>query len=258
MSDLSLVQYILIALVFVWSGFVRSGLGFGGAALSLPFLLLIADRPVVFLPIIGIHLLVFSSLTVWQSHRRQAKQGPESEGGTVDWRYLGHLLLLLLIPKLIGVFGLLTLPDAVMSGIIFVIVGGYSISYILNRPFQSNSKPLEWLFIILGGYISGASLVGAPLLIAVAARHVARHQLRDTLFVLWFVLVCIKLGAFVVFDVDLQWQAALYLLPAAGLGHVLGMRFHALLLRTEASRFYRWLGWILLITSSAGVVQTLF
>ena len=31
MSDLSVVQYILIALIFVWSGFVRSGLGFGGA-----------------------------------------------------------------------------------------------------------------------------------------------------------------------------------------------------------------------------------
>lgn len=256
MSDLSWVQLGLIALVFIWSGFVRSGLGFGGAALSLPFLLLIADRPVVFLPIIGIHLLVFSSLTVWQSHR-QSKVDEQVEGGTVDWRYLGKLLALLLVPKLIGVFGLLTLPDAVMSGIIFVIVGGYSISYILNKPFRSTSKPLEWLFIILGGYISGASLVGAPLLIAVAAQHVARHQLRDTLFALWFVLVCIKLGAFIAFGVDLQWLAALYLLPAAAIGHVLGLRFHALLQRADSSQFYRWLGWVLLITSSFGVVQVL-
>lgn len=31
MSDLSLFQYALIALIFIWSGFVRSGLGFGGA-----------------------------------------------------------------------------------------------------------------------------------------------------------------------------------------------------------------------------------
>ncbi|PTY37798.1 permease [Saccharospirillum sp. MSK14-1] len=256
MSDLSLVQLGLIALVFVWSGFVRSGLGFGGAALSLPFLLLIADRPVVFLPIIGIHLLVFSSLTVWQSHR-QSRASDQTDGGTVDWHYLGKLLALLLIPKLIGVFGLLTLPDAVMSGIIFVIVGSYSISYILNKPFQSNSKALEIVFIILGGYISGASLVGAPLLIAVAAQHVARHQLRDTLFALWFVLVCIKLGAFVAFDVDLQLLAALYLLPAAALGHVLGLRFHSLLQRADSRQFYRGLGWVLLITSSVGVVQVL-
>lgn len=256
MSDLSLVQLGLIALVFVWSGFVRSGLGFGGAALSLPFLLLIADRPVVFLPIIGIHLLVFSSLTVWQSHR-QSKADKEVEGGTVDWHYLGKLLALLLIPKLIGVFGLLTLPDAVMSGIIFVIVGSYSISYILNKPFQSTSRALEILFIILGGYISGASLVGAPLLIAVAAQHVARHQLRDTLFALWFVLVCIKLGAFIIFDVDLQWLAALYLLPAAAIGHVLGLRFHSMLQRADSRVFYRGLGWVLLVTSSIGVVQVM-
>lgn len=254
MSDLSIVQLGLIALVFVWSGFVRSGLGFGGAALSLPFLLLIADRPVVFLPIIGIHLLVFSSLTVWQSHR-QAKADNQTEGGTVDWRYLSRLLLWLLIPKLIGVFGLLTLPDAVMSAIIFVIVGGYSLSYIFNKPFQSNSKALEILFIILGGYISGASLIGAPLLIAVAAQHVARRQLRDTLFVLWFVLVCIKLGAFRVFGVDLQWLAALCLLPAAALGHVLGLRFHSLLQRADSRQFYRGLGWVLLLSSLVGVVQ---
>ena len=57
MSDLSLIQYGLIALIFIWSGFVRSGLGFGGAVLSLPFLLLVKDAPLVFLPIIAVHLL---------------------------------------------------------------------------------------------------------------------------------------------------------------------------------------------------------
>ena len=60
MVDLSWVQYALIGLVFIWSGFVRSGLGFGGAVLSLPFLLLIDNNPLVYLPIISVHLLVFS------------------------------------------------------------------------------------------------------------------------------------------------------------------------------------------------------
>ena len=40
MSELSVLQYCLIALIFIWSGFVRSGLGFGGAVLSLLFLLM--------------------------------------------------------------------------------------------------------------------------------------------------------------------------------------------------------------------------
>lgn len=59
-------------LIFIWSGFVRSGLGFGGAVLSLPFLLLVLDDPLVFLPIIAVHLLVFSSLTIWMNNRKSS------------------------------------------------------------------------------------------------------------------------------------------------------------------------------------------
>ena len=69
MSNLDVYQYVLIGLVFIWSGIVRSGLGFGGAGLALPFLLLIDDRPLVYLPIIAVHLLIFSSLTVYKNHR---------------------------------------------------------------------------------------------------------------------------------------------------------------------------------------------
>ena len=186
MTDLTLTQYLLIGLIFVWSGFVRSGLGFGGAVLSLPFLLLVHDDPLVFLPLIAAHLLLFSSLTVFLNNRAASRPAGD---GTVNWRYLGHMLTVMMVPKLIGVFGLLTLPADVMSMIIFVIVSGYAISYILNRPFRSNSRLVDTLFLMLGGYISGTSLIGAPLIIAVAAQHVAREKLRDTLFVLWFVLV---------------------------------------------------------------------
>ena len=52
MNDLALYQYMLIGLIFIWSGIVRSGLGFGGAVLSLPFLLLVHNDPLVFLPLI--------------------------------------------------------------------------------------------------------------------------------------------------------------------------------------------------------------
>ena len=55
----------LVALIFSWSGFVRTGLGFGGAALGLPLMMLIGGSQIDWLPIIGIHLLfcqVFPSL----------------------------------------------------------------------------------------------------------------------------------------------------------------------------------------------------
>ncbi|MFT5606083.1 MAG: putative membrane protein YfcA, partial [Paracoccaceae bacterium] len=141
MHDLQTYQYALIGLIFVWSGFVRSGLGFGGAVLSLPFLLLVHNDVLVFLPLISVHLLVFSFITVAQNNRNP------SAGGTVDWRYLRYLLAIMIVPKLIGVFGLVTLPAKVLSGVIFSIVLVYSLSYIFNRPFKSNSRFIDTLFL---------------------------------------------------------------------------------------------------------------
>ncbi|MFV8570312.1 TSUP family transporter [Marinobacter sp. SBS5] len=254
MSDLSVIQYILIALIFVWSGFVRSGLGFGGAVLSLPFLLLVLDEPLVFLPIISIHLLVFSSLTIWMNNRQSSNDQGAEKASTVDWQYLGRLLAILIVPKLIGVFGLITLPGHILSAIIFIIVGLYSVSYIVNKPFRSGSKTVDAVFLMLGGYISGTSLIGAPLIIAVAAQHLPKEKLRDTLFALWFILVLIKLGAFVWVGVDLQLIHHIWLLPAAAVGHVIGLYVHDRMLHAETSLFYRVLGTILLIVSSTGLV----
>ena len=67
MENLELWQYVAIALLFIWGGFVRSALGFGGAVLTLPFLLLVHNEPLVFLPIIAIHLMFFSG-TVSYTH----------------------------------------------------------------------------------------------------------------------------------------------------------------------------------------------
>ena len=58
------LELVLIGLVFIWTGFVRSGLGFGGAALGLPLMLFIYNQPVYWLPIIGCHLLFFTALTL--------------------------------------------------------------------------------------------------------------------------------------------------------------------------------------------------
>ena len=252
MNDLSLLQLILIGIIFVWSGFVRSGLGFGGAVLSLPFLLMVDNQPLVYLPLISVHLLVFASLTVWQNQR--ANDNTET-GGTVDWRYLKYAMLIMIIPKLIGVMGLIVLPNTLMSGIIFSIVALYSLTYIFNRPFKSNNRWLDAVFLMLGGYISGTSLIGAPLIIAVFANHVAKHQLRDTLFVLWFILVSIKMVAFVAAGIDLQLIHHLWLLPCAGLGHYIGTKVHDRMVQSETPVFFRVIGSALLVISVIGLYQ---
>jgi uncharacterized membrane protein YfcA len=260
MAELQAYQYVLIALVFVWSGFVRSGLGFGGAVMSLPFLLLIDNRPLVYLPIIAVHLLFFSSITVWQNYKKHrqmihAGAAQKSEGGTIDWAYLKKSMKVMIIPKLIGVAGLLTIPASVMTGIIFSIVSVYSVTYILNKPFKSTNPWLDKLFLVLGAYISGTSLIGAPLIISVFATHVAKHQLRDTLFVLWFILVVIKMIAFLIAGVDLQLAQHLWLLPCATVGHLIGLRFHQKIVDGDPKVFYRVLGVSLLCVSLMGVVS---
>lgn len=263
MADLAIYQYVLIALIFIWSGFVRSGLGFGGAVMSLPFLLLIDNQPLVYLPIIAVHLLFFSSLTVWQNwrkHKQGAIQSLETttSSGTVDWMYLKKALGIMIVPKLIGVFGLLTLPATLMTVIIFAIVSVYSVSYIINKPFKSNHPALDIGFLMLGAYISGTSLIGAPLILAVFATHVAKQQLRDTLFVLWFILVTIKMAAFIYAGVDLQLIHHLWLLPAATIGHLIGLRFHEKIVHGDTRVFYRVLGITLLLVSAMGLISLAF
>ncbi len=68
-------QLIAIGIIFIWIGFVRTGLGFGGAAFGLPLLLLVHENTLYFLPIIGTYLLFFTSLTL------------SSRINNVDWRF---------------------------------------------------------------------------------------------------------------------------------------------------------------------------
>ncbi|MGB0713525.1 MAG: TSUP family transporter [Gammaproteobacteria bacterium] len=245
MAELAAWQYVAIGLIFVWGGFVRSGLGFGGAALTMPLLMLILDSPVVILPIIAVHLLFFGALTL---------------GGNlhaIDWPYLRRSLLTMMPGKLIGVFGLLTMPGDWLILIIYAVTAVYAFMYVFGWKFHSHSRAADAALLNVGGYISGTSLTGAPLIITVYARNVARENLRATLFVLWIVLVLIKLGAFVATGTDLQLIHHLWLLPCAAVGHVLGLRLHQRILELGEEGFMRWIGGALLLITVLGVINTL-
>ena len=256
MADLLWYQYVLIGLIFAWSGFVRTSLGFGGAVLALPFLLLVVNEPLVFLPIIAIHLLIFSSWIAWNGHRKLQQAGSSAAvQSNIDWGYLGKALKIMIVPKLVGVVGLLTLPANVMTSIIFGIVIIYAIGYVLNKPFRSNNKYVDYVLLGLGGYVSGTSLIGAPLIVSVFATHVAKEQLRDTMFVLWFILVVIKMVSFVIAGVDLQLIHQLWLLPCAFIGHLLGEKAHRYLLNADTGLFFRVLGAVLILVSVVGLIH---
>lgn len=240
--DFSVSQTLIVCLLFVWAGFVRTGLGFGGAALGLPLMLFVDNDPLLWLPIIGTHLLFFSGLTL--SKRLH----------NVDWAYLRWSSLYIIPPAIIGVFGLVNLPTLWLNVFIYAISLFYGIIWMLNRTITSSQNGVDKLLLILGGYVAGTSLTGAPLMVAVYMRNVAKEKLRDTLFVLWFVLVTIKMSTFIALSVDLHFTTALALIPVAAIGHVLGLKAHDAIMRNDQA-FKRWIGGGLAVVSALGLLN---
>lgn len=238
--DFSLYQTVAIALLFIWTGFVRTGLGFGGAALGLPLLLFISNQPIFWLPIISVHLLFFSGLTLF------------TRLNNVDWAYLRYASLFIVPPAIIGVFGLINLPALWLNIFIYTVTLFYGVIWFLNYVIESHHGWVDKLLLMLGGYIAGTSLTGAPLMVAVFMRKVRKEQLRDTLFVLWFALVGIKMTTFVLMSVELHFLAALSLLPIAAIGHFIGLKAHLAISKNDVI-FKRWMGGGVVIISALGL-----
>jgi uncharacterized protein len=238
--DFSLHQSLLTALLFVWTGFVRTGLGFGGAALGLPLMLFIHNDPRVWLPIISVHLLFFSGLTL------------RTRLHNIDWQYLRKSSVYIVPPAIVGVFGLLNLPVLWLNVFIYSITLFYGFIWLFNRAIESKRSWVDKLLLIIGGYVAGTSLTGAPLMVAVYMRNVSKEKLRDTLFVLWFILVSIKMATFIAFSANLHFFTALNLLPVAAIGHFFGLKAHNALTRNDLF-FKRWIGGGLVIISSLGL-----
>jgi len=242
--DFTLIEIIFISLIFVWIGFVRTGLGFGGAVLGLPLLMLVGGSPIDWLPIIGIHLLFFSGIALVNSLK------------TIDWSYLKQSLPWILPAKAVGVVGLISLPPTVMIVIVYSITSFYAFTWILNFQIASRKAWVSRLLLILGGYISGTSLNGAPLLVAVYMQNIDFKRLRNTLFVLWFLLVTIKMSAFLIVDVYINWQFSLILIPVAALGHFVGLKAHNRIIENN-TQFKKWMGGVLILICVVGLSKVL-
>lgn len=130
----------------------------------------------------------------------------------------------------------------------------YAFIWVMNWSIHSRHDWADKLLLIVGGYVAGTSLTGAPLMVAVYMRNVAREQLRNTLFVLWFILVAIKMSTFAAVGVELNLLTALMLLPVAAVGHVLGLKAHDAIIRNDAL-FKRWTGVGLMIVSGLGLLK---
>ena len=238
------IEIVFISLIFIWIGFVRTGLGFGGAVLGLPLLMLVGGSPIDWLPIIGIHLLFFSGIALINATK------------SIDWDYLKNSLPWILPAKIIGVIGLISLPPNLMIVIVYSITTFYAFTWILNFQIASREGWVSRILLILGGYISGTSLNGAPLLVAVYMQNIDHKRLRNTLFVLWFLLVVIKMTAFLIVDVFINWHFSLMLIPVAALGHFVGLKVHNRIIEND-TQFKRWMGSVLILICVAGLFRVL-
>ncbi len=240
--DFTPLDIAFTGLLFIWAGFVRSGLGFGGAALGLPLMLFIYDQPLYWLPIIGCHLLFFSATTL------------RTRLHDVDWAYLKHSSIYIVPAAIVGVLGLINLPNTWLLYFIYGITLFYALMWMLNLKIHSEKSWSDKLLLIVGGYVAGTSLSGAPIMVAVFMRNISLNKLRNTMFVLWFVLVSIKMGTFIAFSVDLHLTTALVLLPIAAIGHIIGLKTHETILQNDAL-FKRVIGGFLFVVSLVGLLH---
>ena len=241
------VELFAILMLFVWGGFVRGAFSFGGAALTLPLLLLVYPDPLFFIPIIAIQLLVIAFVRV-VFHSR-----------LINFRVLWRSVLILLPTKIIGIIGLLQMPNDILILIIFGFSVFYAVTYLVRGTVQPSKGKKITLFdyaaMGLGGYMSGTALSGAPLIVGVVGKYVAKESLRSTLFALWIVLVLIKLTAMMLAGVSMQLEHQLWLFPAGIIGHLLGVRCSRILHHMPEHVYYRALGAVMLVVGGSGVVS---
>jgi uncharacterized membrane protein YfcA len=240
--DFSNLQIFLMALIFVWTAFVRSSLGFGGIALGMPFMLLVHNEALFWLPIFGIHLLFFSAITLQRDIRQ------------VDWGFLKSSGRYIVPASLLGIFGLLSLPNHFLVGLIYGFTLFYALLWMMNWTINSHQGWLDKILLLAGGYVIGIGMPGMPLISSVCMRTVAMEKMRITLFVLISTLTIIRLGTFIAADINLHFIFALCLIPTAWIGHHLGMLAHDYVMQNR-ELFRRVVGGALILVCSIGLIK---
>ncbi|MFH0776575.1 MAG: TSUP family transporter [Patescibacteria group bacterium] len=227
---------------FVWSGFTRTGFGFGANALMLPIALLVVPQPLVIIPVVAAQAIIFCGFEAGRNFWR------------IDWKTLGQIFLITILPFFAGLYGLIKFPDRVLVIGIYLVTLLYATSYIFNLKIKKGSKIVDIFSLILGGYVTGFSLSGGPPIVAVALKKIPKNLFRNSMLAFWTLVGSIKLSALALAGVDLQTGLFVFTLPAVLIGHLIGLRFHDRILHSQ--KFYHWLGSVLLVVAIIGIVKT--
>jgi hypothetical protein len=250
---MSSLQLTLLFFFFIWSGFVRTGFGFGANTLLLPLALLIVPNPLIIVPVVALQSFCFGGFEVAHNFQK------------IAWREIGKMSLVLVPTFAAGVYGLINFPAKTLTLMVYGVTIFYALLYIRHgekdeRKIVSSKRHqiffgeiLDFGSLVLGGYVSGISMIGGPMIVAVAAKKIPRALLKNTLLMLWVFTGFFKTSAFLLAGVSLQWTLQTVTLPAVALGHFLGLKFHDRI--AQSPQFYRWIGVMLLAVCVAGIWQ---
>lgn len=234
---------VFLFICFIWSGFTRTGFGFGANALMLPFALLVVPDPLIIIPVVAAQAILFCGFEATRNFLR------------IDWKTIGWIVTITAIPIALGIYGLINLPEEILTLAVYFVTTGYALKYIFDWQVSKHNKIIDFLALIFGGYITGFSLSGGPLIVAVALKRIPPALFRNSMLAFWTLIGSTKLITLALAGVNLQSKLFLFTLPAVIIGHLIGLYFHGRILQSK--KFYQFLGIMLLVISTLGITKIL-
>ncbi len=246
------VRYGLVALVVFLTHFQNSITGFGSAALSLPFLVVLIglDQSVPALLILGWLIAVMIVVQSWRQ---------------INWSEYAKIMILGAIGMPIGAHAASVLPENYLKWALaafMVLVGIHGLAKQLMKskspvPMSDGKKLALSGFVPAGGIMQGAFGTGGPLIVVYATQALAdKGRFRATLCLVWVTLNPIVLGmrwaAGKTVSMDVLQVVGVCLVPMV-LGLVLGNIAH----HRANERTFRTVVFAVLILSGLILVKSL-
>lgn len=175
MKALDIGTIILFLFIMLISGTISGMIGFAGNIIALPLLSQIMPMPTA-VAILALVSAVQAGVQAVQ-HRRY-----------IQWKSVTMIVAISFVGMPFGAFSLHYLPEAAMKGLLGVFVFAVAAKNVWEqRHSQLRSLPTksqwDWLYLVGGGFFSGAFAAGGPLSVIYCTKHfLEKDTFRSMMF----------------------------------------------------------------------------
>ena len=211
------MMILLVLVIGIFSGFfIQTIIGFGGALISLPFLLFVMPLPDA-VAYITIFYAIASPIHIYK------------EWEQIDKKLIKKLLIASIIGVIVGGLVLMYSKPSILKKAL----GVFIILFVINKSVSKNSytfpPKVEYLFGFLGGFFAGVFSTGGPLyVIAVKNAVVDIKIFRATMFAVLGLVTFLRIPVLIaggVLQIN-QLYYSLAVLPFFLLSLVLGKKVY--------------------------------